>query len=192
MSSEESALARKVAELEARLEDLTAAFHQFRVTVRQSQPTSGYSVISSSPPSEAAASGTSSCYNVLATEIPAVPDFAVRSCSLLSGGSLSHREHASRAWESGWWARFCLEGKVAKPRPSKPIDLQNQVYIVLKADGYDCPLLFTKASDYRAVVKDFQGATISHGFPSQAEAKIYCLGAGVDFPSQVSTWTPSR
>ena len=60
MSSEESALARKVAELEARLEDLTAAFHQFRVTVRQSQPTSGYSVISSSPPSEAAASGTSS------------------------------------------------------------------------------------------------------------------------------------
>lgn len=85
MSIEDHRLAQRIAELEAKVEDLAAAFHQFRLSTRGSQPTSqGYSVISSAP-SEAAASGASSICNDLATEIPVVPDFCVRSCSLLSG-----------------------------------------------------------------------------------------------------------
>ena len=81
MSIEDHRLAHRVAEFEGKIGDLTAAFHQFRLSVRGSL---ACSVISSAP-SEAAASGASSIYNDLATEIPVVPDFCVRSCSLLSG-----------------------------------------------------------------------------------------------------------
>lgn len=50
------------------------------------------------------------------------------------------------------------------------------------------PIYCVRAGDYRYVVKDFSEGTISHGFPSQAEARIYCHGAGVQFPSQPSSW----
>ena len=62
------------------------------------------------------------------------------------------------------------------------IDLANQCYIVLRAPGHQVPLLALRAGDYRHVVGDFTSDTISHGFPSQAEARAYCLGAGVEFP----------
>ena len=189
MGSEEDRLAQRVTELEAKVEDLTAAFHQFRLSVRASGTASaGYTVVSSAA-SEAAASGVSSSYNDLATEIPAVPDFCIRNCSVLTGGKFSSRDRAARAWESGWWARFVLEGRVAKPRPSTPIDVPNQFYIILRAEGHSCPILCNKAADYRYIVGDFTNPTLSHGFPSQAEAKIYCLGAGVSYPSGITTWS---
>ncbi len=140
----------------------------------------------SSVQSEASSNGG---YSLCAAENPPVPDFVVRSCSVLRGGKLSFEARATRAWEAGWWARFTLQCRVRKPRPTKPIDLANSVYIILRAEGHQCPLLATKASDYRYLVKDFTEGTVSHGFPSQAEAKAYCLGAGVEYPSSVFQWT---
>lgn len=131
----------------------------------------------------ATAPSSSQDYEALARTIPPVSEEALRLCSLLSGGSLSARARAERAWESGWWARFVLEGSIATPRPSKPIDVQNSLYVVLRAEGYSTPLWVQKASHYRHIVGNFARGTISHGFPSQAEAKVYCLAAGVQWPS---------
>ena len=146
------------------------------------------SVRRSSPPS------SSHDFNRLATEIPPIPDSCVRLCANLSAGQQrgSGRTRAERAWESGYWARFCLEGQIAKPRPSWPLDLQNQYYVVLKAEGYQCPLLCDKAADYRAILRDFEGDTLSHGFPSQAEARVYCQAAGVNYPDTIYRWSSSR
>ena len=189
-------LSARVDLLSDQVAELTQAVRQ--LTLVNSAPTGSYQLVSSPAPSSAPAaysaagasfSSTNDLYNSLAEEIPKVPDFVVRSCSLLSGSSLSFGERAARAWECGWWARFVLEGKLTKVRPSKPINLANTIYVVLKAEGYSCPLLATKASDYRAIVKDFKQSTLSHGFPSQAEAKAYCLGAGVSYPDQIYRWS---
>ena len=55
-----------------------------------------------------------SIYNDLAKEIPVVPDFAIRLRSGLSAGSLTFKQRAERAWESGHWARFVLQGRANK------------------------------------------------------------------------------
>ena len=127
-------------------------------------------------------------YNSLAAEIPVVPEFCVSLCGSLKGGKFSFRERASRAWESGWWARFTLAGRIAKPRPSKQCDVRNTIYVVLRAEGYSCPLYVTTAAQYRTIVGDFTSSTVSHGFGSLAEAKIYALGAGITLPSSPLQW----
>lgn len=135
------------------------------------------------------AESTSSQYDNLASQIPELPAWALDFCSTLREGKVSKKDRAIRAWEAGHWARFVLEGKIGKPRPSKPCDLPNSVYIVLQAEGYSCPLLCETAAIYRSVVKDFKG-TLSHGFASKSEAKIYCLAAGFSLPEVPHQWRP--
>ena len=128
-------------------------------------------------------------YNYLATTIPELPDEVVRACALLSGGKVGFRQRALRAWQAGHWARFVLEGKLEKPRPTTPIDLANCYYVVLRAPGFSSPVLCDKASDYRCVVGDFTGGTLSHGFPSKAEAWTYCKAAGFPLPATPYRWS---
>ena len=141
------------------------------------------------PVASSRTTSNSSVYNSLAAEIPVVSSAALHLCANLRGGRLSARERATRAWSAGYWARFVLEGKVSKPRPSSPCDLANTTYIILKAEGVTTPLRAEKASDYRALLGDFLGDSLSHGFASQAEAKTYCLGAGVAYPTSVYRWS---
>ena len=182
--------------LSSQVAELTEAVNRLTVAQSTSAPPSSYEVVrpftttpAPSSPQSRVGSTTSSIYNDLATEIPPVPDFVLRSCSQLSGGRFTSRQRAERAWTCGWWARFCLEGRLARPRPSTAIDLANQCYIVLRAPGHQVPLLALRAGDYRHVVGNFTSDTISHGFPSQAEARAYCLGAGVEFPSRPTSWS---
>ena len=133
---------------------------------------------------------SSSVYNQLAEQIPTIPDFCLRLCSLLSAGSQPISQRAVRAWEAGHWARFTLEGKVSKPRPSHPCDVSNTVWVVLRCEGVKCPVWCSKASDYRSLVKDFAPSTVSHGFASKAEAKVYCLAAGFELPEHPYQWRP--
>lgn len=180
------ALEDRVDRLGSQVEDLTAALTSLRLDLRASasrgegnshraEETSVVSFATSSV-------GSNGDYNSLAREIPVVSDEALRLCALLSSTPVPARERASRAWEIGFWARFCLEERVRTPRPSPPLDIKNSVYVVLRAPGFDCPLWVQRAADYRVIVGDFTADTLSHGFPSQAEAKVYCLGAGVQWP----------
>ena len=187
-------LSAKVDQLADQVAILTQAVAQLSVAREPASPAaSSCSALSSVPIAEASRSGASYSsshdYNRLASLIPPCPESAIQLCSTLRG-PWSFVDRAKRAWEIGYWARFCLEGRLEKPRPSTPLALQNTCYLVLRAEGFETPLLCHRASDYRSVVKDFKGPTISHGFPSTSEGKVYCLAAGVSYPSAVYQWRP--
>ena len=133
-------LSQRVDLLSVQVEDLTEAFARLRLELRRrDRPPAGL-LSQVGGAASAATSLVSSGYNDLASEIPPVEDSAVALCGRLSGGTLSARQRASRAWECGWWARFVLQGRLARPRPPATIDLANSRYIVLKAEGFVCPL----------------------------------------------------
>ena len=152
---------------------------------RLSHPTAPAS--SQAAPSKAAS--RSSQYDSLAAEIPDLLGWALDLASSLRDSNLTRTERAQRAWGSGVWAKFCLEGRIPAPRPSRPIDLANSVYVVFKAPRHVCPLFCDTGATYRGVVGDFKDI-ISHGFPSKAEAKIYCGVAGFQWPERVFKWSP--
>ena len=117
---------------------------------------------------------------------------ALRLCGNLRGGKLSFKQGAERAWTAGHWARFCLEGRVSKPRPSTPCDLANTTYVVVRAEGITEPVRVEKASDYNALLGDFSGSpsvSISHGFASKAGAKVYCLALNIPDPEKLYQWS---
>ena len=145
----------------------------------------------SEPPADPVppAPSSSAVYNSLAREIPPVSAAALQLCGNLRGGRLTFTERAQRAWSAGYWARFTLANRINKPRPTTPIDLANTTYVVLQAEGITSPVRVERASDYRALLRDFEGPSISHGFASKAEAKVYCLGAGVPYPETLYQWS---
>ena len=153
----------------------------------------GFEVVSSAAPrpsSPSRTSSSSSTYNSLALGIPELPSEALRACATLRGGKLSFKQRAERAWTAGHWARFTLEGRISKPRPTSPCDLANTTYVVVKAEGISEPVRVEKASDYRALLGDFTGSTsISHGFASKAEAKVYCVALNIPYPEKLFQWS---
>ena len=188
LSSQVAELTEAVSRLAARLEPASVAPSSYEV-VGSYLDHRAPSTVSDGGASSSVGS-SSALYNELASEIPQVPEALVRDCSILSGGSLTPFQRADRAWKIGYWARFRLEGRLPRPRPSPGIDLANQCYIVLRAPGFEVPLLALRAADYRHVIGDFRNSTLSHGFPSQKEARIYCEAAGVRFPDR--PWQPSQ
>eukprot|EP00438_Fugacium_kawagutii_P016044 Skav232583 [mRNA] locus=scaffold932:86775:87359:- [translate_table: standard] len=192
MDPDQSELARQVSDLRGVVESVLSRLAVLEDRLAQAQASleeRGYPGPSHRPAGSAAsvAGSNTSSYDELAGEIPALPDWALGFCHSLRGGQLSKLERALRAWECGYWARFVLEGRVSKPRPSKPVDAKNAVYIVLSAPGFTCPILCETAGDYRFVVKDFKDS-VSHGFPSKGEARVYCAAAGVEFPETAFRW----
>lgn len=165
------------------LEEPSGSVRGYPVTPTAARsPTSSFSCLRSPPRTP------SSQYNSLAEEIPACPEFCLRLATSLRGSVEENNARARRAWEIGYWARFVLQGRIQVPRPSTSIRQGNAVYVVLAAPGFDCPLYCVKAGDYRHVVGDFTGPTLSHGFPSLVEGRIYCHGAGVEFPARPTSW----
>ena len=198
--SHDPEIASTLSEINLALQELSIRFQRLSLRVerleqRQSEvPQDPLQRQHSSPAKSVATSAafsSTSIFDTLATEIPAVPKWAVDLCASLTGSQLSKEDRALRAWEAGHWAKFVALGRVSKCRPSKPIDLQNKFYIILRAPGHECPVLCDSASSYRSVVKEFEG-TISHGFPSKTEARIYCEAAGVSLPSTAYQWRPQN
>lgn len=188
-------LSLKIDFLSSRVEALEEEVKELKEAAK-SNVVSGYTLVE---PSSSAASAVGDQlpvatydYNYLATTIPPVPEDVVRACALLSGGRLTFRQRAERAWAAGHWARFVLEGKLVKPRPTTPIDLANAYYVVLRAPGFPHPLLCDKASDYRYVIGDFKSDSVSHGFPSKAEAWTYAKAAGFALPASPYRWSSNN
>ena len=76
------------------------------------------------------------------------------------------------------------ECKIPKPRPVEKLQLQNTVYVVVRARGVQSPTVVFSSRDYFRLVPTFDDYGISHAFPSRAEARVYCLDLGIDFPSE--------
>ena len=107
-------------------------------------------------------------YNSFAELLPECPDRLLGVCSRLKGGSHS----------------LCLRKKIRCPRATLPIDLKPAVYIIVQARGLSAPTRVSRASDLARITGKFCEETICHGFPSLAEAEVYCAALGITVPCQ--------
>ena len=89
-----------------------------------------------------------------------------------------------RAWTAGLWAGAVLQGRARTVARTPPLDLRNRLYIVLRAPGLESPHIYNNFSVYRRAVQDHTTDSVSHGFASLAEVRIYCAGAGVVCPAE--------
>lgn len=109
------------------------------------------------------------------------PSHLVLGGSRLSGSTTSGADRVRRAWRAGQWAEAARAGRVATPSRSSPLDLKPRFYCVLRADSLESPTVFKSAKSYWACVGDLATSTsISHGFPSEVEARTFFAGAGVE------------
>ena len=138
------------------------------------------------PPSPALTNYSTNSYHEVAGELSRAPDFCLALCSRLALGSQPAIERrAQRAWEAGLWAKATLEGRIPKPRPSPKLNLKAEVYIIVRAPGLDHPVRVSTAAEYFRIIPSFKDSgSISHSFPSIAEARVYCAALGIAFPDQ--------
>ena len=123
-------------------------------------------------------------YNRFAELLPECPEHLVPSCRRLRGGQYSSEYRAKRAWECGFWAGLAFRNRISKPRAALPIDVRPQVYIVLKGKNISSPARVSSASDLYRLTGRLDESTLCQGFPSIAEAEIFCVAARVSFPEQ--------
>ena len=136
------------------------------------------------PPSPSLTNYSTDSYHEVAAELTPVPTYCLDLCSRL-GDPAQIKAQAQRAWEAGLWAKACLEGRVSKPRPTPKSSLRAVVYIILKAPGILRPTRVSSASEYFRIIPSFQNSdSLSHSFPSLADAKVYCAAVGIALPEE--------
>jgi len=121
----------------------------------------GTSSLPGSPPLTPSRGGPSagySTYDKVAESIPPLPQHCLDLCSRL-GGSDSPAVRARRAWQAGHWAKAVVGGKIVKPRPTPKLSQRSTLYIIVQGPRIDKP--------------------------SKAEAQVYCLALGIDYPAEV-------
>ena len=134
---------------------------------------------------ESAGTGQSSDfkgYQEVALLLSKAPDHCLELCGRLGR---DREERAQRAWEAGLWARAVLDGKVAMPRPSAKIDLQASVHVVLRGPGISQPTVAFSSAEYYKLLPRFTESSLSHSFPSKAEARVYVLASGARVPPEL-------
>ncbi len=101
----------------------------------------------------------------------------------LSGGDITGEDRIRRAWRAGQWAKAVLDRRVGSPNRTGQISIRPRVYVVLQAPGLSSPVAVNSSAEYFRIVGRLHNSdTLSHSFPSETEAKVYCLGAGVPLP----------
>ena len=142
------------------------------------------------PPGPTTSSGQSSQPAILETRDQIARSFSpcpsrlLQCASKLCGSATSGTDRVRRAWLAGKWAGAVAAGRITTPSRAHPIDLRPRFYAVLRASGLSEPTIFRSAGSYFRCIGDFDSSdSISHGFPSETEAKIYLEAAGVTDPS---------
>ena len=118
-------------------------------------------------------------------DFPPLPVPLRDTCKALRGGSIPWQARALRAWTAGCWTRAVLEAQVESPNHSEQIGLSNRIYCIciIAARGLASPTFVRTFAAYKAIVGELRrGGSVSHAFPSEAEARLYFAGAGLDFP----------
>ena len=119
----------------------------------------------------------------VALSFPSVPDFCKGICRSLGQGPPSADERAERAWLAGCWARAVLEGLVDRPDPTPHIGLQSRFYWILRADGLIEPVVASSLTVFRRIIGRELGTSVSQGFPSTSECRVYFAAAGRPYPA---------
>lgn len=118
---------------------------------------------------------------VLAT-FGTVPTSVLDQARRLGGGFESPEFRVRRAWLAGCWARAVLQGRVPTPNRSEPISHRSRFYVVLRGGRGELPACFSSSQAYWACVGRLSDETVTHGFPSETEARIYVEAAGLEYP----------
>ena len=138
-------------------------------------------------PSAAESSATTSRRRETRDQIEAsfepCPDRYLLWSSEVRGGNLSGERRIRRAWKAGCWARAVLDQRVATPNRTEPLDVRPRYYVVVRASSVQRPCVFASSVGYWRTIGTLRGSSsISHSFPTEAESRTYCAGAGIDFP----------
>ena len=136
-------------------------------------------------PSVPASDYSNESYHRVADTLTAPPGFCFDLCVRLGGTAREVEFRVKRAWEAGLWARAALDGLVPKPRPTPKIPQKAVVYIIVRAASVDRHTRVSTATEYFRLIPSFaSSSSISHSFPSIAEARVYCAGVGIALPDQ--------
>ena len=126
-------------------------------------------------------------YESFAELLPPCPAHLYALCRRLRGSDFSAEFRAERAWEAGFWAKLTLQGRLSKPRATISLgSLKSTVYVVLRSRRVREPTRVSTASDLFRLVGRLEedSSAVCHGFPSLAEAEVYCAAAGSALPPQ--------
>ena len=122
----------------------------------------------------------------LAASFPVLPDSCLALCSSLTGSELSARERAERSWLAGCWAGAVLRNQVSRPDPSPALGLSSRYYCILRVEGQPAPIVVSSLAAFRRVVGTNLGDSVTHGFPSVAECRVYFSGAQLPYPASLT------
>ena len=102
----------------------------------------------------------------------------------LVGSTISAQQRILRAWRAGQWARAVLAGRASSPSRSEQIDLRARVYVVLRGGDSPPPTCYSSSNSYWKAIGSFRDNpdSLSHSWPSETEARVYCEAAGFRFP----------
>ena len=111
------------------------------------------------------------------------PGYLLDYAGRLAGTRDFAEKRIRRAFLAGQWAGAVLEGRSSSPIRSEHLSLRPRSYVVLRARGSTSPRVLQSSASYFRVVGSLQDSdSVSHSFPSETEARVYCAGAGVVFP----------
>jgi hypothetical protein len=140
------------------------------------------SELASSDQTPAVPHSYSSSYDQIASLITSVLQSQADLCGRLGATAEEPRSRAQRAWEAGIWAKATLDGRIPKPRPTPKLALRPSIYLVIRGPGVVRSVQVGSAAEYFRLVPRFTEDSVSHSFPSVAEARVYCAAIGIDFP----------
>ena len=103
---------------------------------------------------------------------------------LSSTQKYSGTDRIKRAYLAGQWAKARIQERVQSPNRTPTIELANRTYVVLRSSRSSSPQIFSTSKSFFEEVGDLSNpVNVCHGFPSEAEARAYILGAGETFPA---------
>ena len=118
---------------------------------------------------------------------PAIPSVLLDSARNLRSSVSSPSERATRAWVAGCWAGAVLQGRSPTPNCTPRLSIPSRIYVILRTPrNHEVQLAYNR-SDYLVLVDNLRSTyTLSHGFPTETEARVYVAGAGLRFPAPAS------
>ena len=111
---------------------------------------------------------------------PEVPSGWLSAARVLRAKGFSGEARVRRAWIAGCWVKEVLEGRRSSPPPTPKLDIPNKHYAVARASNGSPPEIYTSFRDYQIAVDNLRTSTsLSQGFPSELECRVYFDAAGI-------------
>ena len=147
-----------------------------------SQPESSAWTLPTEPAAPSSSLVVESREEILAS-FPPCPDSCLYSARRLVGLVSDTEFRIRRAWLAGQWAKAVLAGRITTPSKTPQISVRSRIYVVLRTEASNTPRCFSSSQSYWRCIKSLKDSlSISHSFPSETEARVYCSAAGVEFP----------